>query len=101
VRARLRALGLVLAVSVVLAAGVAVVGGLLARWRDASVRDTVGYALCLAGALVVVAAGSLRGIAGDAGVEKVYRRAPKQAPLGWLLVGLVLMAAGVLVFALG
>jgi hypothetical protein len=108
VRARLRVVGVLLAASAVLAACVAVIGVLIARWRDGDVAETVGYALVVAGAVcLVLVGGGMGGRARDAAAGRVVLggrlcgAAFQETPLGYAIVGLVLVAAGVLVLVLG
>jgi hypothetical protein len=108
VRARHRVVGALLVVAAVLGLCVAAVGVLIAEWRDSSVRDTVGYALIVAGALaLVLVGGGLGGVARDSAAGRMVvggrfcGAAFQQTPVGYAVIGFVLVAAGVLVFVLG
>jgi hypothetical protein len=105
VSSRLRVVGALLLVAAVLGLAVAALGVLIAEWRDSPVRDPVGYALIDAGALaLLLVGGGLGGVARDTAARAVviggrlHGAAFRQTPLGYAVIGLVLVAAGVLVF---
>jgi hypothetical protein len=108
VRARLRVVGVLLAVAAVLVVCVATIGVLIALWRDSDVGETAGYALVIAGAVcLLLVGGGMGGRARDAAAGRVvlggrlYGAAFQETPLGYGIVGLVLVAAGVLVLVAG
>jgi hypothetical protein len=99
-----RALVQVVAVSLLLTAGIAVAGALYAHLTENSTRDSISYALWFTGAILLLVTGlsgspSRNLVEGRMVVGGRFAGAPlAQIPLGFALVGLALVGSGLAVY---